>query len=120
VIFQMLSLRNGLSLHPMCFSEGLHSLPFSRISTELNEGNRSAPLNMPSTLPRPQDNPLLYASNLPDKNTLPSQPSMSSYSSYVNTAETSFNLESRIPAQKKRLQRSSEVSQSCEQNVIFS
>ncbi|WJX60728.1 hypothetical protein P8452_45903 [Trifolium repens] len=105
---QMLSLRNGLSLHPMCFSEGLHSLPFSRISTELNEGNRSAPLNMPSTLPHPQDNPLLYTSNLPNKNTLPSQPSMSSYPSYINNTETSFGLESRTPAQKKRLQQSSE------------
>ncbi|GAU26040.1 hypothetical protein TSUD_225010 [Trifolium subterraneum] len=106
---QMLSLRNGLSLHPMCFSEGLHSLPFSQMSTELSEGNRSAPLNMASTLPHHQDNPLLYASNLPNKNTLPSQPSMSSYPSYINNAETSFGLESRIPAQKKRLQRSSEA-----------
>ncbi|CAJ2646167.1 unnamed protein product [Trifolium pratense] len=106
---QMLSLRNGLSLHPMCFPEGLHSLPFSRMSTELSEGNRSAPLNMASTLPYPQDNPLLYASNLPNKNTLLSQPSMSSYPSYINNAETSFGLESRIPAQKKRLQRTSEA-----------
>jgi len=112
MIFQMLSLRNGLSLHPMYFHEGLHSLPLSRMSTELSEGNGSTPLNMTSTLPHPQDNPLLYASNLPNKNTLPSQPSMSSYPSYINNTETSFGVESGIPAQKKRLQRSSEVSQS--------
>ncbi|XP_073220182.1 transcription factor SPATULA isoform X1 [Cicer arietinum] len=103
---QMLSLRNGLNLHPMCYPEGLQPLTLSQMSMELCDGNRSTPLNMTSTLPLPQENPLLYGSNLPNKTTLPSQPSMS-YPSYINNTETSFGVESRIPTQKRPLKRSS-------------
>lgn len=122
VIFQMLSLKNGLSLHPMCYPEGLQPLSLSRLSMELSDGNRSTPLNMTSTLPHPQDNnPLLYASNLPNKNTLASQPSMSSYPSYVNNnVETSFAVESRIPSHKRPLQQTSEVSHLFGLVIIFS
>ncbi|KAI5439311.1 hypothetical protein KIW84_024910 [Lathyrus oleraceus] len=125
---QMLSLKNGLSLHPMCYPEGLQPLSLSRLSMELSDGNRSTPLNMTSTLPHPQDNnPLLYASNLPNKNTLTSQPSMSSYPSYVNNnLETSFAVESRIPSHKRPLQQTSEtvhgedMLQNQQSNAIYS
>ncbi|CAI8588887.1 unnamed protein product [Vicia faba] len=107
---QMLSLKNGLSLHPMCYPEGLQPLSLSRLGMELSDGNRSTPLNMTSTLPHPQDNnSLLYASNLPNKNTLTSQSSMPSYPTYVNNAETSFAAESRIPSHKRPLQQTSEA-----------
>lgn len=103
----MLSMRNGLSLHPMYFSEGFQPLQLSRMSMDLSEGNRSTPLNITATLP--QTNPLLYASNLPNKSTLPNQPSVP-YPSYINNPQTSFGPESPIPTQKKSFQRSSEVS----------
>ncbi|XP_061341497.1 transcription factor SPATULA [Gastrolobium bilobum] len=106
---QMLSMRNGLSLHPMCFPEGVQPLQLSRMNMELSEGNRSTPLNMTATLPLHQENPLHYASNLPNKHTLPNQ-SSGPYPSFINNSETSFGLESRIPAHINPLQprRSSE------------
>ncbi|KAK7406530.1 hypothetical protein VNO78_08157 [Psophocarpus tetragonolobus] len=101
---QMLSMRNGLSLHPMCFPEGLQPLQLSQISMELSERNRSSThLNMTATLPLHQDNPLLYASNLPNKHTLRNQ-SSASYPPYINNSETSFGLECRIQPDIKPLQ----------------
>lgn len=100
---QMLSMRNGLSLHPMCFPEGLQPLQLSQLGMELSERNRSTPLNMSATLPLHQENPLHYASNLPNKHTLPNQPP-APYPSYINNSETSFGLESRIQSDIKPLQ----------------
>ncbi|XP_029127609.1 transcription factor SPATULA isoform X2 [Cajanus cajan] len=97
---QMLSMRNGLSLHPMCYPEGLQ---LSQMSMELSERNRSTPLNMTATLPLHQENPLHYASNLPNKHAVPNQPS-APYPPYINNSETSFGLESRIQPDIKPLQ----------------
>lgn len=105
-IFQMLSMRNGLSLHPMCFPDGLQPLQLSQMGMELSERNRSTPLKMSATLPLHQDNnPLHYASNQP---CVP-------YPPYINNPETSFGLEPRIQPDTKPLQHkegSSEVSSS--------
>ncbi|TKY70587.1 Transcription factor SPATULA [Spatholobus suberectus] len=100
---QMLSMRNGLSLHPMCFPESLQPLQLSQMSMELSERNRSTHLNMTATLPLHQENPLHYASNLPDKHTVPNQPP-APYPPYINSSETSFGLESRIQPDIKPLQ----------------
>ncbi|KAK7307638.1 hypothetical protein VNO77_40880 [Canavalia gladiata] len=102
---QMLSMRNGLSLHPMCFPEGLQPLQLSQLSMELSERSRSSttPLNMTTTLPLHLENPLHYASNLPNKHTAQNQPSPP-YPSYINNSETSFGMESRIPQHIKPLQ----------------
>ncbi|XP_057449535.1 transcription factor SPATULA-like isoform X2 [Lotus japonicus] len=97
---QMLSMRNGLSLHPMCFSEGLQPLQLSRMSMDSSEGNKSTLLNMTTTLPLQQENPLHYASsnlNLPSKQVLPNKPS-ASHHSFVNNLETSFWQEPQILA----------------------
>lgn len=115
IIFQMLSMRNGLSLHPMCFPDGLQPLQLSQMGMELSERNRFTSLNMPATLPLHQDNnPLHYASNLPNKHNLPNQPSVP-YPPYIDNPETSFGLEPRIQPDTKPLQHkegSSEVSSS--------
>ena len=103
-IFQMLSMRNGLSLHPMCFPDGLQPLQLSQMGMELSERNRSTPLKMSATLPLHQDNnPLHYASNLPNKHNLPNQPSVP-YPPYIDNPETSFGLEPRIQTDMKPLQ----------------
>ena len=110
----MLSMRNGLTLHPMCFPEGLQPLQLSQMGMELSERNRSTPLNMTATLPLHQENPLHYTSNLLNKHILPNQPS-APYPSFINNPETSFGLESRIQPETKPLQHqggSSEVSSS--------
>ncbi|XP_052725619.1 transcription factor SPATULA isoform X3 [Vigna angularis] len=100
---QMLSMRNGLTLHPMCFPEGLQPLQLSQMGMELSERNRSTTLNMTATLPLHQENPLHYTSNLPSKHILPNQPS-APYPSFINNPETSFGLESRIQPETKPLQ----------------
>ncbi|KAH1157732.1 hypothetical protein AAZX31_11G053300 [Glycine max] len=101
---QMLSMRNGLSLHPMCFPEGLQPLQLSQMGMELSERNRFTSLNMSATLPLHQDNnPLHYASNLPNKHNLPNQPSVP-YPPYIDNPETSFGLEPRIQTDMKPLQ----------------
>ncbi|KAL2668789.1 hypothetical protein AAZX31_01G174600 [Glycine max] len=92
---KMLSMRNGLSLHPMCFPDGLQPLQLSQMGMELSERNRSTPLKMSATLPLHQDNnPLHYASNQP---CVP-------YPPYINNPETSFGLEPRIQPDTKPLQ----------------
>ncbi|KAL1316239.1 hypothetical protein HN51_068466 [Arachis hypogaea] len=99
---QMLSMRNGLSLHPMSFPEGLQPLQFSRMSMEFSEENRAIPVNMTESLPLHQGNPLPYAS-LPNKPTMPNQPSVT-YPSYLNNSEAPFGLEPPILAHIKHLQ----------------
>ncbi|KAF7828716.1 transcription factor SPATULA-like isoform X2 [Senna tora] len=95
---QMLSMRNGLSLHPMCFSEGMQAqaaLQLSQMRSEMDEENRSFPINMSTpTLPLPQENPLQYVSN----STLPNQRNARNQAlvpspSIIITPETSFGLE---------------------------
>ncbi|KAE9596673.1 hypothetical protein Lal_00007322 [Lupinus albus] len=108
---QMLSMRNGLSPHPMCFPEGLQPLQLSQMNMELGEENRSIPLNMAATLPMHQGNPLNYASsNLPNQHTVHNPPSVP-YPSYINNSEASFDLESPVLSNIKPLQprRSSEI-----------
>ncbi|MED6210642.1 hypothetical protein PIB30_066088 [Stylosanthes scabra] len=100
---QMLSMRNGLSLHPMSFPEGFQPLQFSRMSLEFSEENRDIPLNMTETLPLHQGNPLHYASSLPNKPAIPNQPSVT-YPSYINNSEAPFGLESPILPHTKPLQ----------------
>ncbi|KAI4327434.1 hypothetical protein L6164_019896 [Bauhinia variegata] len=83
---QMLAMRNGSSLHPMCFPEGLQPLQLSRMRMEFDEENRSTPLNMAATLP------LHYGRGLPNKRTVADQPSVLS-PSYIMNSEASFGSE---------------------------
>lgn len=98
----MLSMRNGLSLHPMCFNEGLQAqaLQLSHMRSEINEENRSLPLNMTTTLPLHQENPLQYVSysSLPNKRNARDQ-LLAPSPSYVINPETSFGLESPMLTQ---------------------
>ncbi|OIV92873.1 hypothetical protein TanjilG_01007 [Lupinus angustifolius] len=114
---QMLSMRNGLSSHPMCFPEGLQPLQLSQMSMELGEENRSIPLNMEATLPMRQGNPVNYtSSNLPNQQTMHNHPSVP-YPSYINNSEASFELESPVLSHIKPLQprRSSEI---CREHIL--
>lgn len=91
-------MRNGLSLHPMCFPEGLQPLQFSQMRM-CGEESKSIPLNTTATLP------LHDASDLPDKCAVPSP-------SNIFNSETSFGIESPIPGHLRPFEptRSSEVS----------
>ncbi|KAK4262308.1 hypothetical protein QN277_027886 [Acacia crassicarpa] len=94
---QMLSMRNGLSLRAMCFSEDLQAQQFCQMISELNEENSSLPSHMETTLPLTQETPLQYESksSLPDKPNSQDQPLVPS-PSYTINPETSFVLDSPI------------------------
>ncbi|KAI4314979.1 hypothetical protein L6164_027833 [Bauhinia variegata] len=94
---QMLSMRNGSSLHPMCFPEALQPLQLSQMRMEFGEENSGVPLSMAATLPLHQENPLHYGCGLPNKRTVPDQPSVPP-PSYTMNSETSFGLEPPILA----------------------
>ncbi|XP_054823987.1 transcription factor SPATULA-like, partial [Prosopis cineraria] len=102
---QMLTMRNGLSLHPMCYAEGLRAQQFCQIRSELNEENGSLPLSMATTLPVTQENPLQYESksSLPNKLNTQDQPLVPS-PSYTINPETSFGLESPVLPQIRSFQ----------------
>ncbi|KAL4375501.1 hypothetical protein AHAS_Ahas05G0288100 [Arachis hypogaea] len=59
----------------MRFPEGLQPLQFSRMSIEFSEENRAIPVNMIESLRLHQGSPLHYAF-LPNKPTMPNQPSV--------------------------------------------
>ncbi|XP_014506484.1 transcription factor PIF4 isoform X2 [Vigna radiata var. radiata] len=92
---QMLSMRNGLSLHPMFFPEGLQPQQLSQMRMDSSEENRSIPSNTTATLPMQQENPMPYSSNMANKQIVADQPSMTT-PSYIFNSETSFRLESHI------------------------
>jgi len=89
-------MRNRFSLHPMLFPEGLQPPQLSQMRMDSSEENRSIPSNTAATLPMQQENPMPYSSNLPNKQIVADQPSMST-PSYLFNSDTSFRLESHIP-----------------------
>ncbi|KAK7331061.1 hypothetical protein VNO77_25272 [Canavalia gladiata] len=113
---QMLSMRNGLSLHPMYFPEGLQPLQLSRMSMDSAEENRSIPLNTAATLPMHQENPMHYSSNLPNKHAVADQPSVPT-ASYIINSEPSFALRPSILDNIRPFQpgRSSEI---CREDIL--
>ncbi|KAG4930755.1 hypothetical protein AAZX31_17G165400 [Glycine max] len=94
---QMLSMRNGLSLHTMFFQEGLQPLQLSQVPRmDSGEESRLIPSNPTASLPMHQENPMHYLSNLPNKLAMADQQSVPT-PSYIINSETSFRLESPIP-----------------------
>ncbi|KAG5097978.1 hypothetical protein JHK82_047832 [Glycine max] len=94
---QMLSMRNGLSLHTMFFQEGLQPLQLSQVPRmDSGEESRLIPSNPTASLSMHQENPMHYLSNLPNKLAMIDQQSVPT-PSYIINSETSFRLESPIP-----------------------
>ncbi|KAJ7944436.1 Transcription factor SPATULA [Quillaja saponaria] len=94
---QMLSMKNGLSLHPMCLPGALQPIQLSQMKKNIGDENRSPPLNLTGTLPLHQENPLHEVYSLPRKRTASTQPSLPSLSCIINS-ET-FGLDSPVQAQ---------------------
>ncbi|XP_047150057.1 transcription factor SPATULA-like isoform X2 [Vigna umbellata] len=97
---QMLSMRNGLSLHPMFFPEALQPQQLSQIRMDSSEENRSMP----------------YSSNMPNKQIVADQPSMST-PSYIFNSETSFRLESHISDNIRSFQHTG-FSEICREDIL--
>ncbi|KAF3438974.1 hypothetical protein FNV43_RR17249 [Rhamnella rubrinervis] len=94
---QMLSMRNGLSLHPMCVPGGLQPAQLSQMRMDFSEGNRSLHLNMPANLPMNQETSTQNLFGLPNQCTASNQALVPNMSNIISS-ETSFGLEPSMQA----------------------
>lgn len=109
---QMLSMRSGLSLRPMCLPGVLQPLQLSQMRKSFGEGNTSFHMNMSGTLSMNHETTMQNAYSLPNNQcSLSNLPSISNTAQIINP-ETSFGLESSIYAhlESSQLHTSSEVS----------
>ncbi|KAK8710346.1 hypothetical protein V6N13_145675 [Hibiscus sabdariffa] len=90
---QMLSMRNGLSLHPMCLPGVLQPLQFSQTRMNLGDESGSLSMNVSGMVPENQETSVQLVFDLPNQcnsSNLASVPNVAN----IITSETSFELES--------------------------
>ncbi|XP_056163842.1 transcription factor SPATULA-like [Syzygium oleosum] len=100
---QMLSMRNGLSLHPMCLPGSVHPIQLPQMRIGFDEENGPLHMNMAPTFPVNNETSTETAFGLPNDRAVPSEPSMSN----MMNSGISFGLESsiqthRVPFQLKQ------------------
>ncbi|ONH96474.1 hypothetical protein PRUPE_7G131400 [Prunus persica] len=94
---QMLSMRNGMSLHPMCLPGALQPVQVSQMRMDLGEENRPLHLDMTGTLLMNQESPTQNLFHFSNQCTDANQSYVPDMSNVVNS-ETSFGLESSMRA----------------------
>ncbi|KAL6273697.1 hypothetical protein ACE6H2_024389 [Prunus campanulata] len=94
---QMLSMRNGMSLHPMCLPGALQPVQLSQMRMDLGEENRPLHLDMTGTLLMNQESPTQNLFHFSNQCTDANQSYVPDMSNVVNS-ETSFGLESSMQA----------------------
>ncbi|KAI6699256.1 hypothetical protein NL676_013580 [Syzygium grande] len=100
---QMLSMRNGLSLHPMCLPGSVQPIQLPQLRIGFDEENGPLHMNMAPTFPVNNETSTENAFGLPNDRAVPSEPSMSN----MMNSGISFGLESsiqthRVPFQLKQ------------------
>ncbi|KAH7566603.1 hypothetical protein JRO89_XS08G0197300 [Xanthoceras sorbifolium] len=95
---QMLTLKNGLSLHPMCLPGALQPFQFSQMRMGFGGENESLHINTTGTLNVNQETPTQSVFSLPSQSTAANEFQVSNMSNIINS-ETSFGLNSSIQAQ---------------------
>ncbi|PSS31440.1 Transcription factor SPATULA like [Actinidia chinensis var. chinensis] len=94
---QMLSMRNGASLHPFCFPGSVNLAQLSQAVISFDEGNEVLNANRgEDTFSRTQDISVQAAFDLPNQTTPSNQPSLISPMTNITDSETSFALEPSI------------------------
>lgn len=96
-IFQMLSMRNGLSLHPMCVPGAMPPIQLSHNRMDFDEGNRSLHRNMSGTLPMNQETSTQNLFGLFNQCSTSNQAFVPNMSNIISP-ETSFGMEPSIQA----------------------
>lgn len=92
---QMLSMRNGLSLHPMCLPDGVQPIRLPQMRMDFDVGNRSEHLNTTTKSTATHVASTLNIFVLPNQCSVSNQPMVSNMSNIFNS-EISFRLESSI------------------------
>ncbi|KAL6339153.1 hypothetical protein AAG906_024304 [Vitis piasezkii] len=111
---QMLSMRNGLSLHPMCLPGVLPPVQLSQMRVGIGEENGSLHMDMTGTLPVNQET-MEY--RLANQGTSSSHPSVPNLTGIMNP-ETSFGLESSIQAHLGPFQLQTSSADICREDVL--
>ncbi|RVX21240.1 Transcription factor SPATULA [Vitis vinifera] len=110
----MLSMRNGLSLHPMCLPGVLPPVQLSQMRIGIGEENGSLHMDMTGTLPVNQET-MEY--RLANQGTSSSHPSVPNLTDIMNS-ETSFGLESSIQAHLGPFQLQTSSADICREDVL--
>lgn len=116
---QMLTMRNGLSLYPMCAPGLLQPNQQPQMRMGFNEENGSLNMNMTGLVQLNQGTPantMLNSLPIQCTNPNPNQPSASSFSHIIN--ETSFRLESTIPTQRGPFQFHESSEEICREGLL--
>ncbi|CAL5385324.1 unnamed protein product [Camellia sinensis] len=94
---QMLSMRNGLSLHPFCFPGSLHPTQLPQAGIRFSEGNEVLNTNGGAdTFPRNQEISMQAAFDLPNQCTPSNQPNLLTPTTNISNSETPFELDPSI------------------------
>ncbi|KAG6666229.1 hypothetical protein I3843_01G016000 [Carya illinoinensis] len=95
---QMLSMRNGFSLHPMCLPGALQPIQFSQMRMDFGEEYRPLHLNTAGIPSLNKETPLHDMFTLPNQRIASNQPSSAPNMSSIINSQTSFGLESPVQA----------------------
>ncbi|XP_048233389.1 transcription factor SPATULA isoform X8 [Ricinus communis] len=116
---QMLSLRNGIGLHPMCLPGVLQPTQFSQFSMGFAEENGSQHTNVAGSLPLNQEKPEQTVFDIPSQCGVSNQLSVPNMSNVIHS-QTSFGMESSVRAHfgPFPLQTSSELKEICREDVL--
>ncbi|EOX91462.1 Homeodomain-like superfamily protein isoform 2 [Theobroma cacao] len=90
---QMLTMRNGLSLHPMCLPGVLQPIQLPQTRIDFGEDNGSLPMNASGTAPANQEPSAQIVFDLPNQCSSSNHALVPNMSNII-TSETSFSLES--------------------------
>ncbi|KAL7193253.1 hypothetical protein ACSBR2_024964 [Camellia fascicularis] len=115
---QMLTMRNGLSLYPMCLPGVLQPAQLSDIKMSFYEGNGTLNMDMTGMLPVNQETPTNTLFNIPNQSTNPSELSAANLS--IINSGTSFGMDSSIQGHLRPFQphTSSKVKEICREDML--
>ncbi|PQQ19130.1 bHLH transcription factor [Prunus yedoensis var. nudiflora] len=114
---QMLSMRNGMSLHPMCLPGALQPVQLSQMRMDLGEENRPLHLDMTGTLLMNQESPTQNLFHFSNQCTDANQSYVPDMSNVVNS-EASFALESSMQAHLGPFQLPNSSEEICREDML--
>ncbi|XP_057948874.1 transcription factor SPATULA isoform X2 [Malania oleifera] len=115
---QMLSMRNGLSLHPLCLPGVVQPMQLSQMKVGFGETNGSSHMNMVGTLPMNQENPGQTMFSISSQCNPSNQPSVSNLLDIINS-ETSFGLESQVQTHRGSFQLHMPSEDICREDMLL-
>ncbi|KAK6258550.1 hypothetical protein SCA6_013024 [Theobroma cacao] len=113
---QMLTMRNGLSLHPMCLPGVLQPIQLPQTRIDFGEDNGSLPMNASGTAPANQEPSAQIVFDLPNQCSSSNHALVPNMSNII-TSETSFSLES-IQAQFGPFQLLTPTQDICREDIL--